>query len=431
VGPYAGNYDEGTNAPAHTAVIDYFFDSAAPIEPEDGAPGPALSVTVLGQGVVAVNPDQTGYTCDEVVTLTATADAGFQLKSWSGTDDDSLTAATNTVTMDADKTVTVEFEPATTVQYQLSASVVGGNGTIIPTGGSYYEGEVVTLTATADTGYRVKSWSGTDDDSLTTATNTVTMDADKTVTVEFELVPVVQYDLTVNISGSGSVVLNPPGGVYDEGTTVELTAIADGDWDFSDWTGDLNGVTNPAVVVMDSNKGVTANFVLVEPLTIISDDFNHNNLNTALWAIINPLSDAIVKLEGAGFGDAKLLLTVPAGLSHDPWNENEAARLMQAAADTDFEIEVKFDSLVQQRYQDQGIIVEQSANNWLRFDVFSDGSQTYIFAASVANGTPSVKIYKAIAAAAPIYLNVERTGNTWSLSYSYDGLAWRAALRML
>jgi regulation of enolase protein 1 (concanavalin A-like superfamily) len=165
----------------------------------------------------------------------------------------------------------------------------------------------------------------------------------------------------------------------------------------------------------------------VEPLTIISDDFNHNNLKTALWAIINPLSDAIVKLEGAGFGDAKLLLTVPAGLSHDPWNENEAARLMQAAADTDFEIEVKFDSLVQQRYQDQGIIVEQSANNWLRFDVFSDGSQTYIFAASVANGTPSVKIYKAIAAAAPIYLNVERTGNTWSLSYSYDGLAWTVA----
>jgi regulation of enolase protein 1 (concanavalin A-like superfamily) len=79
---------------------------------------------------------------------------------------------------------------------------------------------------------------------------------------------------------------------------------------------------------------------------------------------------------------------------------------------------------VVEKYQDQGIIVEESANNWLRFDVFSDGSQTRIFAASVANGTPSVKIYKAIAAAAPIYLNVERLGDSWSLSYSYDGLAW-------
>jgi hypothetical protein len=143
------------------------------------------------------------------------------LKSWSGTDDDSLTAATNTVTMDADKTVTVEFEPATTVQYQLSASVVGGNGTIIPTGGSYYEGEVVTLTATANTGHRVKSWSGTDDDSLTTATNTVTMDADKTVTVEFELVPVVQHQLSASVfGGNGSII--PTGGSYDEGEVVEV-----------------------------------------------------------------------------------------------------------------------------------------------------------------------------------------------------------------
>ena len=114
-----------------------------------------------------MNPDQASYTCGEVVTLTATADAGYRVKSWSGTDDDTLTTATNTVTMDADKTVTVEFEPVSTVQYQLSASVVGGNGSVSPTGGSYAAGAVVTLTAAAGSGYRVKSWSGTDNDTLT------------------------------------------------------------------------------------------------------------------------------------------------------------------------------------------------------------------------------------------------------------------------
>ena len=48
-------------------------------------------------------------------------------------------------------------------------------------------GARLALTATPDAGYQVKSWSGTDDDTLTTVNNTVTMDADRTVTVEFGL----------------------------------------------------------------------------------------------------------------------------------------------------------------------------------------------------------------------------------------------------
>ena len=135
--------------------------------------------------------------------------------------------------MDADKTVTVEFELIPAVQYQLSASVIGGNGSVSPTGGSYAAGAVVTLTAAADSGYRVKSWSGTDNDTLKTATNTVTMDADKTVTVEFELIPAVQYDLTVTAVGSGSILVDPPGVTFDEGTVVQLTAVADPGWSFN------------------------------------------------------------------------------------------------------------------------------------------------------------------------------------------------------
>jgi hypothetical protein len=74
-------------------------------------------------------------------------------------------------------------------QYQLTASVVGGNGTIQPIAGTYTVGTVVTLTATPSSGYRVKAWTGTNNDALKTNTNTVTMSAAKTVTVTFELIP--------------------------------------------------------------------------------------------------------------------------------------------------------------------------------------------------------------------------------------------------
>ena len=286
---------------------------------------------------------------------------------------------------------------------------------------------MVTLTATADAGYRVKSWSGTDDDTLKTATNTVTMDADKTVTVEFELIPTVQYDLTVTAVGSGSIMVDPPGVTFEEGTSLNITAVADPGWSFNQWTGDLNGSTNPASLIMNSDKGITAVFTETAAAGFVSDDFNACSVNYSLWSLVDPVGDASLQVVGGGSGDAQLLLTVPAGRSHDAWNVNESARLMQPAADTDFEIEVKFDSLVLERYQDQGIIVEGSASNWLRFDVYSDGSSTRIFAASVVNGSPSVKISKVITTASPIYLNVERTGNTWRLSYSYNGASWTLA----
>lgn len=71
------------------------------------------------------------------------------------------------------------------------------------------------------------------------------------------------YRLTVNVSpsGAGSVVLEPSGGVYVAGTTVTLTAQANIGYVFNGWSGDLSGSQNPATILMNSNKTVTANFV--------------------------------------------------------------------------------------------------------------------------------------------------------------------------
>jgi hypothetical protein len=76
-------------------------------------------------------------------------------------------------------------------QYNLTTSVTGGHGSLSPPSGNYGEGTVVDLTATPDAGYRVAAWSGTDDDSLAITGNYVTLDSDKTVTVQFEMISVV------------------------------------------------------------------------------------------------------------------------------------------------------------------------------------------------------------------------------------------------
>ena len=69
--------------------------------------------------------------------------------------------------------------------------------------------------------------------------------------------------LTVNVVGSGSVVLDPDQATYTSGSSVGLTATADAGWEFTGWSGDLGGSVNPETILMDGYKTVTATFTEV------------------------------------------------------------------------------------------------------------------------------------------------------------------------
>jgi uncharacterized repeat protein (TIGR02543 family) len=50
------------------------------------------------------------------------------------------------------------------------------------------------------------------------------------------------------------------GGNYIAGTQVTLTAKPNAGFVFSEWSGDLTSTENPAKIIMDANKNITANF---------------------------------------------------------------------------------------------------------------------------------------------------------------------------
>jgi hypothetical protein len=151
---------------------------------------------------------------------------------------------------------------ATNYTLTTNVSPVGsGSITLSPPGGSYAPGTVVTVTADPATGYHFDHWTG--DLSGSTNPTTITMNGNKNVTAVFVLN---QYTLTVNTSGQGSVDLNPPGGIYNHGTTVQLTANAATGWHFDAWSGDLSGSANPATITMNGNRTVTATFGLLGDL---------------------------------------------------------------------------------------------------------------------------------------------------------------------
>ena len=54
------------------------------------------------------------------------------------------------------------------------------------------------------------------------------------------------HTLTLSATGQGSVAANPDLVEYVHGTSVDVTATPDAGWEFTGWSGDLTGTTNPA-----------------------------------------------------------------------------------------------------------------------------------------------------------------------------------------
>jgi hypothetical protein len=123
---------------------------------------------------------------------------------------------------------------------------------------------VIKLTAIPGTGFSFSGWSG----SLNGAKNpdTLVMNANKNVIANF--VKSGNFTLTVTPVGSGTVTLNPTGGVYAGGTTVALTAKPATGFKFIGWSKGLTGSANPSSLTISANKNITATFKPVYSLNL-------------------------------------------------------------------------------------------------------------------------------------------------------------------
>ncbi|MBV5311310.1 DUF1566 domain-containing protein, partial [Chromatium okenii] len=247
-----------------------------------------LTVNTSGMGSGSVSSNPAGINCGSTcaadfnrgseITLTAAPDANSTFGGWSG-------ACTNTtgdctVTMSEAQTVTATFT-AKPISYSLSVSKVG-SGTVSsdPAGincglscvASFDKGKVVTLTATPASGYSFGGWSGAC--SNTSGTCSVSMASAKAVTATFIVAAPVNYQLTVNKTGSGSINSDPNGincgsncsANFESGSAVILSAEPASGATFSGWSGCTAFASNPlqCQVDMTAAKTVSATFAAIQ-----------------------------------------------------------------------------------------------------------------------------------------------------------------------
>ncbi|MCA1803625.1 MAG: InlB B-repeat-containing protein [Rhodothermaceae bacterium] len=216
-----------------------------------------LAVQVTGEGSVSVNPEKDQYESGEEVELTATASSGWSFTGWQG----DLSGSTNpaTLVMNSDKSVTAVFVQDEPDMYTLAVQVTGqGSVIVVPQKNQYESGEQVILTATAASGWRFTGWQG--DLSGNTNPATLVMNSNKNVTAVFVQDEPNMYTLAVQVTGQGSVSVNPQKDQYESDEQVVLNATAASGWSFTGWQGDLSGSTNPATLVMNSDKNAGDEF---------------------------------------------------------------------------------------------------------------------------------------------------------------------------
>jgi hypothetical protein len=180
--------------------------------------------------------------------------------------------------MNANKTVTANFalNTPTITSFTPSSGPVGTSITITGTNfvgmtsvkfngttASYTVNSPTLITATVPTG----ATTGTI--SVTNSAGPGTSSSPFTITIN--------YTLTIQISGSGRVLLSPNQTSYAAGTSVTLTGVGNDfsmqqrvvtpnrpapvSWEFNHWEIDATGTTNPITIIMDRNKTVKAVFI--------------------------------------------------------------------------------------------------------------------------------------------------------------------------
>jgi uncharacterized repeat protein (TIGR02543 family) len=124
---------------------------------------------------------------------------------------------------------------------------------------AYDAGEVLTLTATANSGYAFAGWSGASSSANAVLTGPVT--GDLALTANFRSLQQGHTLTTIAApSGGGSIIRSPDKESYAAGEEVKVSATSADGYKFTGWTGAVTSRKNLVTVKMNGDKTLTANF---------------------------------------------------------------------------------------------------------------------------------------------------------------------------
>ena len=238
------------------------------------APGPTPKPTYTINVSTAEGGTASGggeYEQGSSVTLTATPENGYRFIAWTENDEQISTDENYTFIADHDRTIVAIFMPIPKPIYTIHVSSTQG-GTIGGSG-SYKEGEVVTVNAIPDNGYRFLCWEENGVQVSIEVRFSFVAETDRTLVAAFELIPQSGPDSTY-VPGTPSTSYHPNGGNTQPTTTslpsrteVQMPTLTNGKTtliapDDSFWGGYKTGRDNGAGTVTRADLAQLVYFMM-------------------------------------------------------------------------------------------------------------------------------------------------------------------------
>ena len=205
------------------------------------------------------------YTQGATATISATPNNGYHFDHWS----DGNTQNPRTITVTQDVSLTAYFVQDEVQTYTVT---VFSNNTTMGTvtgGGTYEQGTTVQISAIPNNGYHFDHWS----DGNTQNPRNITVNSNITLTAYF--VQNTQYYTVTLSSNDYTMGTVTGGGTYEQGTTVQISAIPNNGYHFDHWSD--GNTQNPRNITVNSNITLTAYFVQnthYYTVTLSSNDYS-------------------------------------------------------------------------------------------------------------------------------------------------------------
>jgi uncharacterized repeat protein (TIGR02543 family) len=184
-------------------------------------------------------------------------------------------------TITGQHTITAHFKPA---QYTLTVNASPadkGSVTKSPNKATYDHNEAVELTAVPVAGWFFAGWSG----DLTGTANPATVNVTKNMVITATFTQAFTITTSANPAGGGAVTLNPNKATYAPGEQVQVTAVANSGYSFTNWSGALSGTNPTETVTVNGNLNIVANFSAAQYTFTVTSDGN----GSVAWTPQKPL----------------------------------------------------------------------------------------------------------------------------------------------
>ena len=199
----------------------------------------ALTYTIT----VSANPSNSGttsgggtYTHGQSCTVIATSVDGYTFMNWTENGSVVSTDANYSFIVTSNRSLVANFEEQQPDTYNINVSPNPNIGGTVTGGGNYDAGQQCTVTATANTGYTFVNWTENGEMVTTNASYTFIVTGNRTLVANFTLN---SYTITVTADPTEGGMVTGAGN-YNHGTSCTLTATANENYEFINWT--KNGI---------------------------------------------------------------------------------------------------------------------------------------------------------------------------------------------